>query len=144
MLTSTQMQAAGMTNPTLTRVRGEVLVTITSLDDVAPLVAGDQANLYWGVAFQDAVTGAAGADFEDPLEQSYSPVWLWWSNQFLRYSGDDRDSVTSAVRIPVDIRAKRRVDPSDQLVLVAVNESPANQPVSCAMYFTGRCLFTGV
>jgi len=142
-LLNSQVDTARWMNPTIMRIRGELLV----VQDQAPGVIADQANLYWGIQLSDHNQGDPGNVFENPFTHSFSNDWMWWGAHFLYNAGptqvgveNSRNSVTGAVRTTFDIRAKRRMDETDDLVLIALNAAPAVQPVDLGAVFTGRIL----
>jgi len=123
-------------SPTIMRIRGELVMTI---DNATP-VLGDSASVYLGIGLQDAILGVPGAAFEDPYSQSYGNDWMWWEHHFLYRTVADSDGVTATVRVPLDVRSKRRVDESDELVAVFVNSAPSVQPRAIGAILSGRVL----
>jgi len=141
------MQATGIGHPTILRMRGELLITIAQPLAGPSLLPGDQAQLYFGIGPQDTVQGIAGGDFEDPFTKSFTDDWMWWGSTYMlnadEVTGSSRNSFTAGARYIMDVKAKRRLDESDDLVAVFVNVAPVQQPVGCAAALSLRVLFGG-
>lgn len=121
------------------RIRGELIANVAAVTDTFT-----SAGLFWGVGLQDfQVTG----EFENPFSHSFSDDWMWWGGHYFTNIDastaglqDPRNAVTGAIRLPIDIRSKRRCDPSDDLVAVFVNSPPNLGANDVAAAFLGRVL----
>jgi len=115
-----------MTEPTLKRIRGELLVIGNPPVDTTGAWAGEVA---FGiqVVSKDIVT-----EFERPFTDAFSSAWLW--HQFVPMFLMDSDPTkigavgaptTQCARIVIDSRGQRRVGENDQVILVAEGISGA-------------------
>jgi len=125
-----------LTSPTIMRIRGEILVNL----DTATPVLGDSALVYLGIGLQDTSMGLPGSQFENPFNESFSNDWMWWQTTSLYRTATDGDSTTAVVRYQLDVRSKRRVDETDDLVAVVVNQAPDTQPRAIGLGIFGRVL----
>jgi len=119
--------------PTILRIRGEVLATLQA---PAPIASPLQGQLYIGIGLQNA---NALAEFEDPFTHSFTDDWMWWQPIYLAASADARLSTLGSARFILDVRSKRRVDLTDDLVVVAV-AAPSTNPTPVSAVVSGRAL----
>ena len=114
----TEAVLEGVPNPTIVRVRGDLLLVPTAL------TANARLQLTMGIMVADVRAVAVPAT-PLPLDDIGSD-WLWWSNRaFIADAAggppihDGGDSVIS--RIEFDGKAMRKVQPNQVLILVVQN-----------------------
>jgi len=114
------------------RIRGEIVVNLAE-------VASTQADVWIGIGLVDQINAGTG---EDPFTHSFSDDWMWHQAIFLTQGAtpQPRDSVLACARYLLDVRSKRRCDPTDNLIAKIVNAAPATLPGSIGVVVQGRLL----
>ncbi len=106
-------------NPTIVRVRGQLLVRITG---VGAAIAA--AHLTFGIKL---VTGQALGIGITAIEHPGTDIgsdWLWWDTRTVRSKDGITDadmSTAQTVRVSIDSKAMRKVPPNKALVLIVQN-----------------------
>ncbi len=108
-------------NPTVVRIRGEVIVAISA----AVGANGANANITLGMKLTTASAFAAGgASVESPNTEIGSD-WIWWNAVPMRAAStaapSNPDGIGLLARVVVDSKAMRKVGPNQVLILVAHN-----------------------
>lgn len=131
-----------MTNPTVMRIRGELVATI----NVPTAPTQSAVVLFWGIHVVDQLTFSIPASVEDPFNHSFSNDWMWHGTTYLatgNVANDSRNGTLAAARIPFDVRSKRKLDQTDLLV-VSFTSVQTTAPGSIGAAITGRALFQEV
>jgi len=121
------------------RIRGEVFA---QLGDPTTPDTSSQAVAIIGIGLSNKIEGDPGNDYEDPYNHSFSNDWMWWQTIYLGTtdSAGAFQPGTSSARFVLDVRSKRRVDPSDELVMVVVNAAPVVAPGTLGALCVARVL----
>ena len=105
---------------TILRCRGELVV---ALDGVAA-GASNGVTFGLGIVSTDAATLGATA-LPDPGAEPNFP-WLWWHDAELisnAVEANEQSDITSAVRVPIDTKAMRKMKPGESLIMVVQTDS---------------------
>jgi len=134
------MSTYGLNQPTLIRIRGELLVT---LGTGAPTTT-EQANVYIGMHVIDSDDAVAGGNPDDAFSVSNSNQWLFHRSVYVASfpTIDTRNPLLSAARYEVDVKSRRKIQ-INQSLAVAYSSVPvaANPAGSVGCIIQGRALF---
>lgn len=130
----------GQNQPTIIRIRGEILVTFTNADIST---AESFAVVYIGIHVVDADDALPGGNPDDPVTNHYTSDWMYYRIVTLYNqlgATDARAAVAAAARFDVDVKSRRRLETGSTLVWSVVNGpvSAGAAPIGAA--FTGRLL----
>ena len=107
-------------NPTIVRIRGEVLVTLLSS-------AAVPSSTFVFLGIKLASQAAFGASAVEVPGTDIGSDWIWWKTVALvlltggTVASPNGDGRNSNVRFEIDSKAMRKVRSNEQLVLVAQN-----------------------
>lgn len=146
LLTATQTETYGLNQPTVIRIRGEVLATLVDQEDDLSLV-GAQASIWMGLAVLDHDDTLAGGNPDDPFTTAFKSEWMFHRTTYLWAASaapgahrDARDAVTAATRFDMDVKSRRRIERGQTLSAVVVNPPIDPSPGNVGVAFTGRIL----
>lgn len=132
----------GLNQPTIFRIRGEILASLTDADIGT---AGASQLLVAGIAVFDDEDQVAGGNPDDPFTNAYKNQWMFHRYIYLWNTvgqQDIRASTTACTRFEVDVRSKRRMQMSETVCLVVSSPPPSSNPPgdTAGLAFTGRML----
>lgn len=138
------MRNYGLNQPTIIRIRGELLLAIGT----GAVAATEQALVYVGLHVIDAEDAEAGGNPNDPFTNNNSNEWLFYRAVYLASfpsigaTGDTRNPILAAARFDIDVKSRRRIQ-AGQVLAVAYTFPPpaANAATSIGAIVTGRALF---
>lgn len=138
LLTNVQTTSLGLNQPTILRIRGELVGTFNGAE--APPV---QATPWIGMAVFDTEDTEPGGNPDDPFTDAGTAQWMYHRVVYLWSATTDpqdpRLVTTAAVRFEVDVKSRRRITNGTALAMVVSNVPIAN-PASIGFAITGRVL----
>lgn len=130
------MQNYGLNQPTIIRIRGELVAAMQGTPAPA------QASVYVGLAILDVEDVAAGGNPDDPFTNASHNEWMYYRGIYL-FEGTpplERNVLGAVARFEVDVKSRRRLQSGESLAMV-VSNPPIDTPGSIGVALVARVLF---
>jgi len=114
----TEAELENIPNPTLIRIHGSVLISVT-----ARTAAADSAVISMGMILQSAAAVTAGVGSMPLPFTDIGSAWIWHRQVLVRslIAPPNGTDLAGNVRITIDNKAMRKVNPNQALVMIVQN-----------------------